>query len=488
MNDSVIITLDQGSSSSRALAIDSKGRVVAQAARALPTIRPAEGLAEIEAAALLPDQVAVLQEVCAQVSDYKIAALAVASQRSTIVFWDKRTGQPLAPALSWQDGRAASLTAQINLSQETVHQRTGLYKTPFYSAAKITWALQQLPAVAQAAQAGHLCAGPVASYLIWHLTDGKVFACDPTLAQRTLLWNMHTMEWDETLLSAFSVPKICLPQLKKTTDDYGSWTYQNQVVPIRVCVGDQQAALAALHITEGQSCINYGTGAFFMRNTGTQCQLLPGLLTSVAATSSATDMTACEYLLEGPVNACGTLFAWLQQIGFSFSMQEIDDLYAHAKHPIWLLPALGGLGAPYWDFDASVITAGFSAQTTRADVVAGVVHSLAYLLADIIVYADKAGVKRAPIKVSGGLSQSVALLTAQADILQTSLIPCVETEGTALGAAWLAAEDLGWDCAGWQTMQQLPPIMPKIDANTAQQRYRHWQAFLQWGKQYPKYK
>ncbi len=484
MNNSVIITLDQGSSSSRALAIDSTGRVVAQAARALQTIRPAEGLAEIDASSLLEDQLAVLLEVCAQIANRRVAALSVATQRSTIVFWDRITGQPLGPALSWQDGRAASLMPQITLSQETVHQLTGLYKTPFYSAAKITWALQHIPAVSEAAQAGRLCIGPVASYLIWHLTGGKVFACDPTLAQRTLLFNMNTLTWDDQLLNAFSVPKNCLPQIKKTADDYGEWTYQGTAIPIRVCVGDQQAALVALQVKEGDSCINYGTGAFFMHNTGSKLHLLAGLLTSVAATESSTGV--CEYLLEGPVNACGTLLDWLQKIGFKFSIKELDDLCQRAQAPIDFLPALGGLGAPYWKFDSSVVMAGFSPQTTRADVAAGAVRSLAYLLADIVFYVAKSGVKSANIKVTGGLSQSLSLLTTQADILQMPLIPCAETEGTALGAAMLAAKETAWDISSWQTNRLLPAITPQIDATTAQKYYQHWQAFLQWSLQYPK--
>lgn len=482
MNNKIFIALDQGSSSSRALAFDAQGRLVARAVRGVDTRRPAEGLAEFDAWALLAGQLEALFEVLKQLPPGAgAAALAVASQRSTVVFWDKQTGRPLAPALSWQDGRATQEAEQVPLSQEEVHRWTGLYKTPFYSAPKITWTLKNHPQAAQAAQAGRLCVGPVASYLIWHLTQGRTFACDPTQAQRTLLLDLSTRAWHEPLLSAFGVQRGWLPEIKHTVDDYGVFEHEGWRIPIRVCIGDQQAALQALRVGPGGACINYGTGAFFMCHTGTECQILPGLLTSPGVDRAQ----GAEYLLEGPVNACGTVFTWLNALGISFAMEEVDALCAASKHPVQLLPALGGLGAPYWDFTVSPVWAGLSPATQKADLVRGAVDGIALLLADIVFYAERYGVKSREIKVAGGLSKSRALLQTQADILQTQLLPCAEAESTAAGAALLAAQESGLDTQSWQTVHLLPAVQPQLEPFAAEERYQQWHRFLAWCKQRP---
>ncbi len=479
MNRKFIVALDQGSSASRALAVDEKGRVALRAMSAVETLRPAEGLAEFDAWELLKGQLDALFGVLSQIGLEKTACIAVASQRSTVVFWDRLTGKPVAPALSWQDGRAFEQAQQADLTQDTVHELTGLYKTPYYSAPKIAWTVRHVPAAAQAAADGRLCVGPVASYIIWHLTGGKTFACDPTQAQRMLLLNIATLNWDSRLLEAFGIERQWLPQIKRTADDYGVFEHEGARIPVSVCVGDQQAALCALRIVPGGSCINYGTGAFFMRNTGGQRHLLPGLLTSVGASVSG---NACDYLLEGPVNACGTAFAWLSKIGFSFSTDELDALCEESREAVWFLPALGGLGAPYWDFAATPVLAGLSPQTTKADVAAGAVNAMACLLADIVFYAERFGIKSGEIKVTGGLSKSRSLLRAQANVLQMRLLPCAEAESTAVGAALLAAPLAGIDSARWETLRLLPPISPKWEPEQAEKCYQAWHGFLNWCK------
>ena len=479
MNNKLIIALDQGSSSSRALAINMQGELKSRESVPVNTLRPIAGQAELNAEDLLSGQVGVLEKLVAQVGIDQVACLALSGQRSTVVFWDKITGKPLGPVLSWQDGRAGQSIEQIDLTQESVHQITGLYKTPFYSAAKIKWALDHIPAVSQAAKENRLCIGPTVSYIIWHLTAGQVFACDATLAQRMLLFNIHKMNWDEQLLNAFGIQRQWLPQLKRTCDDYGAWNYQGHQIPINVCIGDQQAALCALRVVSGGSCINYGTGAFFMRNIGKKCHLLPGLLTSVATSGSK---AGYEYLLEGPLNACATVFTWLNSLGLSVNTTDIDDLASKAQKPIWFLPALGGLGAPYWDFSASPVMSGLSAHTSKADIVAGVVQGLTYLMADIVFYAERFGFKSSDIKVSGGLANSYVLLQTQANILQTRLLPCAERESTAVGAALLAAEYMGENTSVWETLHLLPVIQPNLPSDVAEKKYDEWHAFLNWCK------
>ncbi len=481
MNNKFIIALDQGSSASRAVALDKEGQIVARSSRSVETIRPQANYAQLDTENLLRTQLDSLEEVIAQVGIEKISSLSVASQRSTIVFWDKQSGKPLAPALSWQDGRAEVPADLLKMGQEKVHEVTGLYATPFYSAAKIRWTLQHVPAVAQAAQEDRLCVGPVASYIIWHLTGGNIFACDPTLAQRTLLFDIKKLDWSELLLNIFEIQKSWLPQIKNTCDNYGNWEYKGAHVPIQVCVGDQQAALYALRIFEDNACINYGTGAFFMCNTGKRICSVPGLLTSVAASASTSEKNY-EYLIEGPVNACGTVFTWLNAMGIQIKLEELDDLCDTAKHPVWFLPALGGLGAPYWDFSATPVMAGFVPETTKADVALGAVQGLTYLLADIIFYAQGHGIHSSEIKVAGGLAKNRVLLQNQADILQKNLIPCIENESTVLGTGLLAAVSSGMNISKWKTLETVNEIKPRLNAAQAKIRYQDWQKFVAWCK------
>lgn len=484
MSNKFIVALDQGSSSSRALAFDSFGQVAAKQTVSLSPDYPAEGLAQYDGETLFKSQLDALHRVLDSVGAAEVAALAVSSQRSTVVLWDKQTGVPLCPVLTWQDGRALKEAEDVALSQEDIHARTGLYKTPFYSAAKIAWCLRHCPAVEKAAQANRLCIGPVGTYLIWRLTGGMVFAADPSLAQRMLLLNINTLQWDDVLLGAFGVKKEWLPEIKPSVSSYSFYEYKGVKIPIIVCIGDQQAALCAAGFTQGNSLINYGTGAFFLHNTGRNLKLVPGILTSVCAS----DGNSCDYMLEGPVNAAGSAFRWLKELGIDFDMKELDGLYQQSKSPILFLPALGGLGAPYWDFSVSPVLAGLSPQTKKADIVAGTLRGIAFLLADIMFYLRKSGVKITDVRVSGGIAGSRSLLQFQADILQIELNVCPETESSALGAAWLAARSqvatavlTPNDAAErWQNLQMPEKITPQVSAVSAQELYKAWQGFITW--------
>ena len=479
MNNKVIIALDIGSSSVRAIAVDLQGQIVARGSRPLETVRPQQGWAELDVRDMLRKQTEILQEITAQIKPQTVLSLAVASQRSTVIFWDKLTGESLAPALSWQDGRAPVTPAAKQLGQEEVHRLTGLYLTPYYSAAKIAWALEHIAAVGQAARENRLCVGPAASYLIWQLSGGKVFACDPTLAQRMLLFDIRQMDWSPELLQAFGINRQWLPEIKPTCADYGSWEFDGRKIPLRVCVGDQQAALYASHLTDGEACINYGSGAFFMRHTGRQCHFLPGMLTSLAACVGR-ETARAEYVLEGPLNACGTVFNWLGALGIEIAQEQLDMFCNQSEHPIWFLPALGGLGAPYWDFKLSPVMAGFSPRSTKADVIKGAVQALACLMADIVFYVQQNGIKSDCIKVSGGLAQSRALLQMQADILQIPLAYYAEKENTALGACLLAAVEGGCDTSSWNTFETVHGTSPRLAAADAAELYRNWQHFVKW--------
>lgn len=484
MANKLILSLDQGSSGSRAFALRADGTVAAKEACVLEPRHLPDGRAEYDANELLNSQTGTLNRLIDQLPAEADLYLAVSSQRSTVVLWDKQTGKPLCPVLTWQDGRAQAEAGAVDLPQEEIHKITGLYKTPFYSAAKIAWCLKNIPAAAHAAAEGRLMCGPVASHLIWHLTRGAVFATDVTLAQRMLLLNVHTLDWDETLLALFGIKRAWLPQIRPTAGDYGVYEYGGRHVKIAVCAGDQQAAAYCAGLTPGQSLINYGTGAFFLHNAGAERKLVPGILTSLSV--SGPD-GACDTLLEGPVNAAGSLFLWLKELGFSFDMGELDRLYAQAKNPVLLLPALGGLGAPYWDFTVSPVMSNFTPQTKKADVLAGAVRGLALLLADIVYYLKKAGVEPGEqIKVSGGLARLNCLLQFQADILQTDLLPYEEKESTVMGAARLAAPAAGIDTKNWPAGLFKPTVEPEFFGVEAQKEYRKWRAFTDWCREMPR--
>lgn len=475
MTEKFIIALDQGTSSCRACAVDGQGVVRAQKTQTFSPQRDGKLISQYSAQDLLSAQREVLNSLLEEITPQRVAAIGVCSQRSTVVLWDKQTGDVLAPVLTWEDGRAQAQAQAADLSQEQVHQLTGLFKTPYFSAPKIAWCLQHEPAARQAARQHTLLAAPVASYLIWHLTGRTVFATDPTLAQRTLLWSMESGQWSPALCQAFGVPIECLPTLQPTVADYGNYLYKGVKLPILVCAADQQAAAAYHELAAGKTLINYGTGAFVLHHTGRQLAVLPGMLSSVAASTSLQDR---QFLLEGPVFAAGSVLSWLQSRGIDFEIAHLDALCARAGHPVQLLPALGGLGAPYWDYTVKPCTQQVTPQTTAADWVAGALRGIAGLVADIVYYLRAHAQPVGPsVLVSGGLSRSHYLLTQQADLLGVPLSAQDQPESTILGTARLAAGQLGWDTSAWQTAPARQ-VVPRLTAQQTQAAYRRWAEFV----------
>ncbi len=476
MTQQYIIALDQGTSSCRALAVDGQGRVVDQEQRVFSPSRAGKDRSEYDANELLNAQLEVLHLLLDRIGPEQAGAIAVCSQRSTVVLWDKKTGEVLAPVLTWEDGRAHEQSEALSLSQEQVHLLTGLFKTPYFSAPKIAWCMQKVPAVKQAARQGTLLVGPVATHLIWHLTRGSVFATDPTLAQRTLLWDINSWQWSRTLCENFGVPLACLPQVYPSTADYGTYTYKGVRIPIYACVADQQAAATYHGLIAGKTVINYGTGAFVLHHTAEKLIVLPGMLSSVAATKSVQERA---FLLEGPVFSAGSVLEWLKAKGFLPELDQLETLCAQAQTPVQFLPALGGLGAPYWDYRVQASAQRISAQTTSADWVAGALQGIALRIADIIYYLRANGqTVQGPVQVSGGLVRSKYLLAFQADVLQIDLQVQPELQSTALGAAVLAARKLGWNVKGW-LKEGGPCISPRVTLPQSQAIYTEWQHFVQ---------
>ncbi|MDE2312999.1 MAG: glycerol kinase [Elusimicrobia bacterium] len=474
----VILALDQGSSSSRALAFDGAGRVAARAQFPLKTARPKPGWVEHDALELAETQERALDKVLSLLPPSReIAGLALACQRSTIVLWDSRTGKPAAPALSWQDGRAADDVSPLRKNAEFWRWKTGLYPTPYYSAPKLRWLLRRNSRVRALAKSGHLLAGPVGSFILWRLSGGAIFAADPTLAQRTLLMNISSLSWDADLLDAFEIPRKILPDILPSAGLWGLIHRRGREIPVLSCLGDQQAAVAGLGGGRpGAWIANYGTGAFLLRNSGNKPRLIPGLLASIGWTLAGRETF---YFEEGTVNAAGAALDWLSSFGLLRDRADIDRMCNGSKSDVLALPAMGGLGAPRWEPRARAAFVGLDAQTTPSDLVRACVEGIAFLISDIAEVMVKAGPKAPAIRASGGVSRSNYLMQFQADILQTPVQRLSQPDATALGAASLA---LGRHDERWSRRLQNAPVektfFPRWPASKARSVRARWQSFL----------
>ncbi len=473
------IALDNGSSSARAFAFSPDGVAILSVHRTIRASYPGKGLAEYDGVELYRAQYEALRELLSSLPPSCVpVSIGIASQRSTIVMWDRTTGMPLCPVLSWQDGRGAALLEQRPLSNEEVHAITGLYKTPYFSASKIAWCIQNFPDVQAALREDRLLCGPVGTYLLWKLTAGKSFVADPTLAQRMLLLDINTMRWSEKLLSAFDIPERILPQIGPTCGDLGCFEFGGHSIPIRCVAGDQQAAVAgAGAITKGSAALTYGTGAFFLVQCGENPVYAPGLLTTVGA---MLEDGKRFYMLAGGINAASSMLDWLRQIGVDFAMDEVDALCLKSLNPVKVLPALGGLGSPYYDFKTGTVMAGFSPLTKKEDLLRGTIEGLAFFVADIAELAEKhSGIPVEGIRTTGGLAQSDFLCRTQASLCGRIVSRTPNCEGTALGVAALLASQDGADPFGeWAMLLPEKQFSPEITPQEAQSKLAAYRRFL----------
>lgn len=479
MAEKFIIVLDQGSSSSRALAFDLDGRICFTARRGLGASYPAPGMAEYDAEKLYRSQADSLEELLARLpAGAEITALGVAAQRSTVIFWDSGDGRPLAPALSWQDGRALDLLSKVSVSNTKIHDVTGLYKTPYYSASKMAWALENFPEVKAAAAEKRLLAGPVASYVLWRLSRGGIFLTDPSLAQRTLLMNLRRQRWEPGLLSEFGVPRGILPEICPSMGKLGRVKLAGRDVPVTAMLGDQQAAMLGLGLeTPNSAALNYGTGAFFLVNTGRKPLKIRGLLNSFGWRDGSDGKNVC-YFTESTVNSAGTALEWLRQkFGLFEDISDVDGMCRKSKNRLYCLPAIGGLGSPYWDFNAFTTFTGFSPHSDKYDVVRGVTEGIAYMVADAFDLVRKKGPRIDELKVSGGLSRVDWLLQFQADITGARLRPLEESEATAIGTALAAARGAGLS-PRWETRTASRVFEPSIGEEERRKLIRGWRIFV----------
>lgn len=475
----LVLALDQGSSSSRAVVFDLRGRVVALAQRPVRARRPKAGWAEHDPAELAASLESSLDAVLAKLGPRdRVLGAGLAVQRSTVVFCDKDSFKPVAPAPSWMDGRAAEFVAPLADRQGEIHGLSGLYATPYYSAPKIRWFLDRDAKVRALADAGRLLCAPVSTFVAARLTKGAVVAADPTTAQRTLLMNLESASWDAGLLASFGLSTELLPSIRPSAGDWGAIERRGRRIPLLASLGDQQAAAIGLGAArEGDAVANYGTGAFLLRHTGASARRAPGLLASISATSGAER----GYFLEGTVHAAGTSFEWLRDnLGLMKDARAIDAAFKRSTRRVLALPAIGGLGAPRWDYETKTAFYGLDSQTTGDDLVRATAEGLCRLLADAGAVMDAAGAPVSRARVAGGLSRSNAMMAFQADALGATLERRKEVEATALGAAILAAKAAGVaDAERMADARVEREFAPRNDAAARARDRARWTAFVE---------
>ena len=456
-----ILALDQGTTSSRAIVFDEEQRVLGAAQSSFQQFFPKPGWVEHDPLEIWRSQLDVaLQALSNATLDVsQIGAIGITNQRETTVVWDRRTGQPIYNAIVWQDRRTAELCKRLrDAGHETaIHQATGLLLDPYFSASKVSWILQHCDGAYEAAHAGHLAFGTIDSWLVWNLTQGGSHITDTSNASRTSLLNLHSRQWDPAMLELWDIPRSMLPEVTQSSGQLAICTTPElRNIPITGIAGDQQAALF------GQSCFSageakctYGTGCFILLNSGDQPVLSRNrLLSTIAWTIDA----KTEYALEGSVFMGGATVQWLRDgLGIIDRAEDIEALAASVEDSggVIFVPALAGLGAPYWDPLARGTILGLTRGTTKAHLARAALEGIAFQVADVVnaMQSDVNGAVTS-IKVDGGASANDLLMQLQSDILQIPLLRAGNTESTALGAASLAGLALGV----WKNRDELRAI------------------------------
>jgi len=450
MNGKFLLAIDQGTSSSRTVIYGHDARAVASDQQEFPQIYPQPGWVEHEPEAIWKSVIAVtrgaMEKAGAVASD--ISAIGITNQRETTLIWDRETGKCVHNAIVWQDRRTADYCQSlINDGLEaTVTSKTGLKLDPYFSGTKIAWVLDNVDGVRERAEAGKLAFGTVDSFLLWRLTGGRVHATDATNASRTLLFNIHTQEWDEELLAIFSVPRELLPEVRDCADDYGIAVDDcvGGEVPICGVAGDQQAALIGQAGFEpGMTKSTYGTGCFVIANTGSRALHSENHLLTTVAMRLGGEVT---YGLEGSVFVAGSAMQWLRDemriIDAAPDSEEIAR-QTGVVEDVYVVPAFAGLGAPYWDPDARGAVLGLTRGSGRNDVVTATLQSVAYQTWDLIDAMSEDGIKPSVIRVDGGMVANNWFLQFLADVLDVPVERPENVESTVLGAAYLAGVRAG---------------------------------------------
>ncbi|MHC1731488.1 MAG: glycerol kinase GlpK [Bacteroidales bacterium] len=446
-----ILALDQGTTSSRAIVFDSMGLPVASARKEFAQIFPAPGWVEHNPDVIWSTQAGVAVEALtrAGIDSSHIAAVGITNQRETTVVWNRKTGRSVCNAIVWQDRRTSDYCDRLKKEGlgELIREKTGLIVDAYFSATKVKWILDNVAGARKMAEKGELAFGTVDSWLIWNLTGGRLHITDVSNASRTMLFNIHSLKWDEELLRIFSIPAAILPEVHSSSELYGitSGTFTSPV-PIAGIAGDQQAALfGQMCIERGMVKNTYGTGCFMMMNTGTAPVVSASrLLTTVAWRIGE----KTEYALEGSIFIAGAVVQWLRDgLGIIKDSAEVEKLAreVHSSDGVYLVPAFAGLGAPYWNQHARGIITGLTRGSTSAHIARAALEAIAFQAYDVLLaMQNDSGLKINELRVDGGATANNLLMQFQSDILMSDVVRPGITETTALGAAYLAGLASGY--------------------------------------------
>lgn len=483
-----VLALDQGTTSSRAIAFSHNGKIVASAQKEFPQITPRPGLVEHDPDDIWTSQLETAREVLDSVGVDSVAALGIANQRETTLLWHRDTGRPVGNAIVWQSRVSADICDRLRADglDETFRQKTGLLIDPYFSATKIKYLLDQNEALRAAAERGEVLFGTVDSWLLWRLTGGRCHRTDYTNASRTLLLNLHSLDWDDELLGILGIPRAMLPEIGPSSGTIAETDSEwfGRKIPIAGIAGDQQAA------TFGQACFEpgtakttYGTGAFVLMNTGDELVVSNNRLLTTIGWAIGDHITWC---LEGSIFVAGAVVSWLRDgLGIIGSSSEVESLAASVANSdgVYFVPALTGLGAPHWDAYARGTILGISRGTTAAHIARAAVESMAYQVCDVLDAMQKdSNTELAEMKVDGGAAVNDALLQFQADLLDKVVARPEVAETTALGAAYLAGLAVGfWSdqkelASSWQLDAEFRPAM---ESKTREQLRQQWRAAVE---------
>ena len=454
-----ILSFDQGTTSSRAIIFDKQSNIIAVAQKEFTQYFPQPGWVEHDPTEIWSTQLGVATEaiVKAGLTIQDIAAIGITNQRETTVVWNRNTGQPVYNAIVWQDKRTADYCNHLKKAghDAEILAKTGLVTDAYFSATKVRWILENVAGAREEAEKGNLCFGTIDSWLLWKLTNGKVHATDVSNASRTMMFNIHSLQWDESLLALYDIPLSMLPEVRSSSEIYG---YTQQLltaveIPIAGIAGDQQSALFGQMCTESGMVKNtYGTGCFMLMNTGNKpMKSANNLLTTIAWKING----EVSYALEGSVFIAGAVVQWLRDgLKLIATSGEVETLAGQVTDNggVYMVPAFAGLGAPYWNQEAKGLIIGITRGTTDAHVARAAVESIAFQTMDVLkaMEAD-ANIHIKEVRVDGGATINNQLMQFQSDILSTKVIRPKITETTALGAAYLAGLAIGF----WSNIEEL---------------------------------
>lgn len=481
-----IMSIDQGTTSSRAIIVNHDGEIIASHQAEFPQIYPKAGWVEHDANKIWNNVQSVIAGafIDGGLKPHQIAAIGITNQRETTVIWDKETGLPIYNAIVWQSRQTADIADQLKEDGHTqlIKDKTGLVIDAYFSATKVRWILDHVDGAQERAENGELLFGTIDSWLVYKLTGGETHVTDYTNAARTMLFNIHDLKWDEEILSILNIPKVMLPEVKSNSEEYGytkSYHFFNQEIPITGMAGDQQAALfGQLAFEPGMVKSTYGTGSFIIMNTGEEAQVSDNnLLTTIGY--SINDKV--YYALEGSIFVAGSAIQWLRDgLDMFNDSAETEQLAYESKNEdeVYIVPAFTGLGAPYWNSAARGSAFGLTRGTTKADFVKATLQSIAYQVKDVVdTMMIDSGIDIKLLKVDGGAALNKYLMQFQSDITGIDIARAKDLETTALGAAYLAGLAVGY----WKDMEELQRLVgvgetfsPDMDEEKKESLYRGW--------------